>query len=139
MLGELGKWLRCAGYDTVIIQNGEKDREILDQAIAENRILLTRDRHFLTIKGAEKTAIYFSGTSLEEWVKLLKEKLHLKWNYKPLSRCLLCNSLLEPTKDHSDVPPDVQGSIRKCPHCQKNYWNGSHTENILSKLNQWDK
>lgn len=44
MLAGLGRWLRIAGYDTAIASGGRRDRDLVKQAHAEQRILLTRDR-----------------------------------------------------------------------------------------------
>jgi uncharacterized protein len=61
MLVRLGRWLRAAGYDTAIIEDALSDREILDRAIHEERLLLTRDSHFLKMIAPEKTVIYLRG------------------------------------------------------------------------------
>ena len=50
MLAGLGKWLRAAGYDTKIITEPAEDQEIFQEAIAEKRLLLTRDSHFLQMQ-----------------------------------------------------------------------------------------
>lgn len=44
MLLGLAKWLRAAGYDTTVAKAGLTDRELLQEAVTEDRILLTRDR-----------------------------------------------------------------------------------------------
>jgi len=43
MLAELARWLRIAGYDAAQAERGLADRQILDQAIAEGRLMLTRE------------------------------------------------------------------------------------------------
>ena len=45
MLHGLGRWLRAAGYDTVIVKGGIPDRELARRCAGEDRILLTKDRH----------------------------------------------------------------------------------------------
>src|SRR3977135_3678526 len=45
MLTRLGRWLRAAGYDTAIAENGMPDAALIARCVAEDRILLTRDRH----------------------------------------------------------------------------------------------
>jgi uncharacterized protein with PIN domain len=44
MLKGIGRWLRAAGYDTAIAQDGVADEGLLAQARVENRVLLTCDR-----------------------------------------------------------------------------------------------
>jgi uncharacterized protein len=44
MLTGIGRWLRAAGYDTVIAAGGASDADLLAQARAESRVLLTCDR-----------------------------------------------------------------------------------------------
>ena len=52
MLAGLGRWLRIAGYDTAIASGGRRDRDLVKQAHAEQRILLTRDRRVVEIRPA---------------------------------------------------------------------------------------
>lgn len=139
MLGELGKWLRCAGYDTLIIQAGQKDSDILHLALKEKRFLLSRDKHFTQMKEAEPILVYSTENSMESWAKELKKRLKISWVYKPFTRCLLCNHLLEVSPDRRDAPPDVTGTIWHCPECQKSYWMGSHTDRMLNQLKAWDQ
>ena len=44
MLRGLGRWLRAAGYDTVIAEGGLPDRALAKRCAKENRVLLTKDR-----------------------------------------------------------------------------------------------
>ena len=51
MLIRLGRWLRAAGYDTEIAADAIADRLLLDHAIREGRLLLTRDRKLAEHRG----------------------------------------------------------------------------------------
>ena len=53
MLVGLGRWLRIAGYDTAIADCGRRDRDLVEHAHAENRVLLTRDRRLVEIRRAK--------------------------------------------------------------------------------------
>lgn len=145
MLAGLGRWLRIAGYDTLIIENSLEDREILKRALNENRILLTRDRHFLTMNAPEKSMIFIEGNTLEECIQELNQKLHLDWLYAPFSRCILCNFILVEPNDQivdEQVPNDVRSTTDKfwyCPLCKKVYWQGSHTARMLEQLQTWQR
>ena len=44
MLKGIGRWLRAAGYDVAIVDDGVHDDDLLARACAENRLLLTCDR-----------------------------------------------------------------------------------------------
>jgi len=143
MVAKLGKWLRAAGYDTKIVPPLESDEKALQCAQRENRHLLTRDRHFLTIKSQEGQVFFLSGESLEEWVQELNQKLKLNWLYQPFSRCLECNAIfVEPSRQEilNQVPLDIQSLSTQfwyCPQCQKVFWEGSHTKSMLKQLDFW--
>ena len=55
MLQRLGRWLRAAGYDTLIARNAESDYELLRQALDEGRLLITRDRELAKHRRAAGT------------------------------------------------------------------------------------
>lgn len=122
MLADLGKWLRAAGYDTVIITGGLSDEEIIKKAKAEGRILLSRDCDMIG-KG-----IRLSNDGLDQSAKELKEILDLDWLLAPFTRCMQCNTPL--VRDNSKW---------HCPTCHQQFWLGSHTEQMLKRLKQWNK
>src|SRR5262249_26474683 len=139
MLVRLGRWLRAAGYDTEIASPSFTDKQIMDQAIRDNRLLLTRDSHILEMKESEKYVIWLRSNNVEECVKELNSKLHINWLYKTFSRCLLCNFPLSNPPNHSlsQVPEDVKERSKQfwyCENCKKVYWEGSHTSRMLKKL-----
>lgn len=127
MLGRLGKWLRAAGYDTLIIETSMPDEEIYALALKDQRYLLTRDRFF---EGKE-LVVYLATNSLDEWSRQLKAKIGIDWLYAPFTRCLECNS---PVESHPVMDRDA-GTF--CPKCRKQYWQGSHTERMLTTLSEW--
>lgn len=141
----LGRWLRAAGYDTLIISSSIDDEEIYIMAQADKRLLLTRDHHFLVMKGANDTVCYLASNSLTDCIHELTGKLGINWLYNPFSRCLVCNSLFVETNDpkHLEhVPLDVRNNSKHifyCEVCQKLYWQGDHTEHMRQKLISWDE
>lgn len=143
MLAGLGKWLRTAGYDTEIAADGIPDSLILEKAVKEKRLLLTRDRHFIEMNAPEGVIVYLKGNSLEEWIRELGKEIN--WLYRPFSRCLVCNAVLtEATQKNIErqVPLDVRSIVQKfwyCPQCDKVYWEGSHTARMLVQLQAWMK
>lgn len=144
MLNGLGTWLRAAGYDTEIIDESINDSKILDHAIKENRILLTRDRHFLKMNSDKNRVVFLSSNSMEECAKELTQILNLDWLHRPLTRCMLCNTLLERPSEQliSELAPeDVQKWAPQfwyCKTCNKLYWEGAHVEKIMRQLKEWN-
>ncbi|HEX23045.1 MAG TPA: hypothetical protein ENH21_06395, partial [Chromatiales bacterium] len=102
MLMRLGRWLRAAGYDTGLAINGENDRDLFQRARHENRRLLTRDHKLHEYRHADGTVILLRGNELDEQVHELSQRLSIDWLYRPLSRCLVCNTPL-----NNDAPDDV--------------------------------
>jgi uncharacterized protein with PIN domain len=142
MLVRLGRWLRAAGYDTIVIETPLTDREILDRALAESRYLITRDRHFLDMKEAEGILVWLEANAVEECVRELSRKVFINWVKRPFSRCLLCNAELREAglEVLDQVPEDVRLNCKKfwrCEKCGKIYWMGTHTQKMLSKLREW--
>lgn len=140
MLTRLGRWLRAAGYDTDIVELPLADRAILEQAKHSNRLLITRDRHFLDIKDSEGIVIFLKSNHLEKCIEELSNKIEINWTLLPFSRCLLCNEILTNANDKSLIPPKVlayHDDFWFCGKCNKIYWLGGHTENMLHQLQIW--
>lgn len=139
MLVGLGRWLRIAGYDTVIAERGRNDRELVEQAHAEDRILLTRDRRLVEIRKANDRTIVLETVGIDAWAAELVHRLKLDWNHDPLSRCAVCNAVLE------EASPALRGTlptrirtlekpVNVCPRCGRLYWEGSHVRRIRRRL-----
>lgn len=145
MLSRVGKWLRAAGYDTDIVTTPISDTEILTLALANHRLLITRDRHFLKMKNATSILIYLKSNHFKNCIQELNQQLEINWLYAPFSRCLNCNSLLEqpnPTDLFDNVPIRIQQQKMKfwyCPTCKQVYWEGTHTSQMISQLTQWQR
>ena len=143
MLSRLGKWLRAAGYDTMMIMASISDREVLSLALTTDRLLITRDRHFLEMKAAYPFLIYLKSNHFEACIKELNQKIKINWLYAPFTRCLICNTPLEKPSS-SDFLEQLPPSIRQkknefwyCPFCHRLYWKGSHTERMFQQLQHW--
>jgi len=142
MLIKLGRWLRMAGYDTVIVDQPCQDREILEQSLSENRFLITRDRHFLSFTKEQDRILWLNSNRTEDCIHELNQKIEIQWTYKPFSRCSLCNaSLHDATQEEITLAPEgVREWCKKywyCQNCMKLYWHGSHTEKMLKQLQNW--
>lgn len=142
MLQRLGHWLRLAGYDTFIENNGRSDYEILRQAIEEQRYLLTRDRKILEHRRASGTVILLPEGSLDDMVKSLSEQLPIDWLFQPFVRCSVCNTKLDPATEAQRqlIPQDMKDknvAAFYCPTCEQVYWDGGHVQRMRHKLEYW--
>ncbi len=138
MLGRLARWLRAMGYDAAYPGRAE-DGWLLELAIAENRILVTRDVSLARL--ARHRGCLIRSEHVDRQIAEAVQALALvpsrdDW----LSRCLSCNTKLEPRSKDSvkeQVPERVFGTqteFMACPSCHRIYWWGSHADRILSRL-----
>lgn len=139
MLGRLAKWLRTIGYDTVYYNSGG-DSGLVQRALEEDRIILTRDTHLAERKLARKIVLVKSD-QLWEQLRQVIEELDLDVKSRLLTRCIVCNEELisvEKKDIQSKVPAYTyltQSEFYKCPSCGKIYWPGTHKDNILRVIN----
>lgn len=138
MLRGLARWLRAAGYDTATAAAGAPDRELLRQAAAEERLVLSRDRSLLQHRAANGRVMLLAAEGVDGWARELAARLPVDWSYRPFSRCLICNTVLvaaEPTA--AGLPPAaarLAGPLRCCPRCDKLYWEGGHVRRMRARL-----
>ena len=140
MCSQLGRWLRSAGYDTVIVDTPLKDQEIFKKAIEEKRLLLTRDSYFKEIDPEGKTVIYLRGEALDDWAEQLREE-NVDWLFCPFTRCLQCNSLFEKNQAPVDLLAQIPEHTKEfwfCSNCKQLFWLGSHTERMENRLKAWN-
>jgi len=139
MLMRLGRWLRAAGYDTEQAINGENDRELFQRAHREDRRLLTRDHKLLEYRHADGAVILLRGNDLDEQVRELGQRLPIDWLYRPLSRCLVCNTQLNSGAPHdASIPDDIdRETLQHCLGCGRVYWEGSHSRRMRHRLEAW--
>jgi len=139
MLGRLVKWLRLLGYDTAY-DNAASDPQLARRARAEGRVLLTRDRELAARRGLRTLLI--QSEVLEEQVHEVQATLGPP-PHPPLSRCAVCNGVLEPVSPArvaDRVPPYVlrtQTEFRRCPSCGRIYWPGSHLLGMRHQMEQF--
>lgn len=138
MLGRLAKWLRIMGFDTVYFKDIEDDK-LIKIAQEENRTLLTRDTK-LKIPSSVKS-VFVKDDHWFYQARQILSSLPGTFSIKPLSRCILCNSVTETIRkdDISFVIPPYVYSTQKifyqCPTCKKIYWKGTHQEHVHEILN----
>ena len=139
MLKRLGQWLRAAGYDVVTLPDGTDDRVLIDRAIREHRMLLTRDREIGTHRDAEAVVHYLDCQDLDDCVAALNARLPIDWHYRPFTRCMRCNTRLvdADAERRQEVPLDARDTgsrVSFCPTCDKVYWDGGHVARMRRRL-----
>lgn len=146
-VGKLAKWLRMLGYDAVFFE-GDDDAYMIDWALKENRVILTRDTQVMkrgVITSGRLRAIFIDSDEPEQQVIQVIETLHLDFQSRLFTICLECNNPLEERgkeeiKDR--VPPYVfktQPQYMECPVCHRIYWRGTHWQAMLHKLERLTK
>lgn len=141
MLGGLARWLRAAGYDSLLAE-GAPDRDILERCARDDRVLLTRDRE-LGLAARDRVAVLFlSGRDLDGQARQLRDVLGVDWQHAPFTRCLVDNSELAAAAPHhaERVPPSSRSRanpLRICPSCLRLYWPGGHVRRMQRRLLSW--
>ncbi len=141
MLGDLARWLRMLGYDTVYARS-MPDSRIIRLAADEERIIVTRDRG-LYIRARKKgvKAILVRGSNTAERLAYLHRTIGIRLYIDPdESRCPLCNGpLARVSKEYvkGRVPPRVYELYNEfwvCLKCGQVYWRGGHWRGIEETL-----
>lgn len=133
-VGRLARYLRAAGFDTLY------DRRWGDEYIAElisgsDRVLLTRDKRLLMRKQV-RFGRYIRAIDPVDQLQEVIGLFGLEGKFTPFTRCLKCNSVLQPVAKaaiiHRLEPLTIQyyRSFSLCPDCDKIYWAGSHIDKM---------
>jgi uncharacterized protein len=142
MLYGLGRWLRAAGYDTVIATDGLPDRALAARCAAERRILLTKDRDLAATAAGTASVLLIPGNGIDKAARALSAALAIDWQRAPFTRCLVDNRPLEaaPPDAAARVPERSRaagGPLRVCPECGRLYWPGGHVRRMQQRLAAW--
>jgi len=133
-LGKLVRHLRLLGFDS-IYETGLTDEEIVRIALAQKRVVLTRDIGLLKQKRVTYGYWVRSKDPLEQIEEVLK-RFDLKKCLKPFTLCLECNGRIRNVpkqKILASLPPKVRkyyDEFYRCWDCGKVYWQGSHYERL---------
>ena len=141
-VGKLGKWLRLMGYDTLFFDE-QDDGLMVKAAIAQGRIILTKDSEFMkrrAISTGRVKAVLVSSDRPDQQLSTVINTLQLTKQYRPFTRCLECNSALV-SRDKSEVKGSVPERVyekhdqyMQCPSCGRIYWKGTHWQAMSGKL-----
>ena len=138
-LGKLTRYLRICGFDTSYRNNGS-DNELINIALSDSRVILTRDKELL--KNKKVTRGYWIRSQFHiEQLKEILSRFELKNQLRPFTRCIECNGILtdvskEDISEHL-LPKTLQyyQKFKKCPECNRFYWEGSHFESMKRNIN----
>jgi uncharacterized protein with PIN domain len=140
-VGRLARWLRALGYDSSYhAQVG--DAELVREAAAEDRVLLTRDRDLMKRRAIQTgivRAILIKDDDVRAQLRQVFAELALDLD-RSLTRCIECNSELVPREAESvaqRVPPFVrqtQTRYSECLTCGRIYWAGTHWQRMHQVL-----
>jgi uncharacterized protein with PIN domain len=135
-LARLAKWLRLLGYDTAVFSK-EAGREMLRQANAEARIVLTRRRD-MTERQFSGILFLITDVIVSKQLKAVIENFSLTIERKKMfGICMECNRTLQSVEKEEvrDLVPSYVfencDKYNQCPQCFKIYWMGTHPRNAL--------
>jgi hypothetical protein len=141
MLGRLARWLRVLGFDTAY-GDTLPDPALVRLAEAEDRLLLTRDRHLLRELRPVR-ALEIRGDAPLAQLREVVAALEIAPPAELFTRCLVCNAPLSPPLAEADAAPllppsavGMPGPVRRCPGCGRVYWDGSHVRRMRRALEQ---
>jgi uncharacterized protein with PIN domain len=115
------------------------------QAVAEGRVILTRDTEILKrrlVTSGRLKAVLFRSEDPAEQRRQLLGALEIVAGARPFSRCLECNVPLvarRPEEVRDMVPTYVyrtQEQYMECPRCRRVYWRGTHWQAMKKKLEE---
>lgn len=133
-LGKLAKNLRMLGFDCKY-ENNYDDLQIINIGVNENRIILTRDVGILKFAKVKYAYLIKSQDHIEQ-AREVVQRYNLFEKIKPYSRCMECNSIvntIEKSRVYDFLEPKTKlyfDKFKKCPVCQRIYWEGSHIEKM---------
>ncbi|MDF5757198.1 Mut7-C RNAse domain-containing protein [Spongiactinospora sp. TRM90649] len=133
-LGTLARRLRVLGVDTVY-HNDRDDEELVEEANAGHRILLTRDRGLLRRRRLWAGA-YVRGHRPDDQLADVLDRFAPET--APWTRCTACNGTLVPVAkqvvEHLLEPGTrrTQDSFARCRSCGRAYWPGAHRPRLAS-------
>jgi uncharacterized protein with PIN domain len=116
------------------------------QALAEDRVILTRDTEILKrrlVTSGRLKAVLIRSEEPEHQMQQLVDTFNLKEGLNPFTLCLECNRPLsekKPEEIKDRVPPYVyktQSYYMECPTCHRIYWRGTHWEKMIKRIDKF--
>jgi uncharacterized protein with PIN domain len=143
MLGKSTRWLRILGHD-VEYAGSMDDKELIQKARKDDRVLLTRDVELYKqaiAKGAEAFLTENPNQTADLASIAKRFKIKLEVNVE-ISRCPKCNGTMRTVskKDIADKIPLTTSSnyddFWQCQQCGQVYWRGAHWSRIEKTLDE---
>jgi uncharacterized protein with PIN domain len=137
MLGRLAKWLRLLGYDTLYWRGD--DARLVRLALAENRVVLTRDTR-ITPRLPPHLTLFIDSDHYDEQLGQVVARFGVPSRIGRL--CLRCNLPLEPVDKaglQGEIPAFVWQTherFTRCHGCLRLYWEGTHYARMLEMLDR---
>lgn len=137
-LGGLARMLRMLGFDT-LYENAIADREIVELAWRERRVILTRDRELLKCREVLR-GCFVHARKPETQLQEVAARYRLERSMRPFTLCLHCNLRLEAVERGAvkeSVPERIAeryAEFVRCPGCERIFWRGSHWERMREML-----
>ncbi len=137
-LGSLGRQLRFAGFDCLIMEENSTNPDSPTLPLEEGRYFLTRSCRSFP-KKLEKQTLRLRSTNLEEQMLETAMNIELRETFAPYTRCTLCNIPLKkisPDEAKSLLPDRIfftHSDFRRCPTCQRIYWKGDHYNRMMKR------
>lgn len=138
-LGRLAGDLRVLGFDT-LYGNDFSDAHIIETALADHRIILTRDTGILK-DGRVTHGRYVHHTDPVAQLREVIDRFQLERAIRPFSRCMKCNGPIESITADVLSEGEVPGRVReafdafgRCRDCEQVYWPGSHYDRMRERF-----
>ncbi|OFW14078.1 MAG: twitching motility protein PilT [Acidobacteria bacterium RIFCSPLOWO2_02_FULL_67_21] len=131
-LGRLARYMRLVGLDATYLADASDD-DIAALAAREGRIVLTRDRGLLKLRGVSRGYWIRATMPRQQLVEVLHRFGPMR---APFSRCLRCNAELREVPKasvESRLEPrtrEYYQRFHECPRCHRIYWAGSHWQRL---------
>jgi len=145
-LGKLARMLRLLGFDTAY-DSDAVDVRLVEISRSQGRILLTRDLGVLMRRVLER-GLFVRSTCPDRQVEEILDRLRIRSESRPFTRCLICNGILEridPSEGERDrvlgeVPEGVKrwcSRFTRCTCCGKIFWQGSHRTRLERRVRDY--
>ncbi|HYS64361.1 MAG TPA: Mut7-C RNAse domain-containing protein [Paraburkholderia sp.] len=137
-LGGLAPLLRLAGFDT-LFDNHYADADIETLAVAQQRIVLTRDRELLKRRTITH-GCYVRTLRPHEQLREVFERLDLAGSAQPFRLCLMCNAPLRRIAKEEVGARAPDGVLERhsqfvtCDVCRRVFWEGTHWQRMRALM-----
>jgi hypothetical protein len=140
-LGRLAAYLRLLGQDCVHRATFPDD-ELVRVALADDRVLLTRDRRLLMRRTVVHGGFVHATNPFEQVSEVLR-RFPAPETVAPFTRCMACNGVLRPVNrervEHRLLPDTRQyyRDFMECAECRRVFWDGSHVRRMRGWVKAW--